>query len=573
MNNIILAPTVNSYVLMAAYLLGSMICLFFAGAGLEYRRQKAVRIYMAIMAFYAGWMIMNLLMVFSVTPGEKETFARLRFIFISQLPVLWLYFGTELFRRPEDNQNRWVVWPFFIIPTLIGGAAVLPEYHHLIIHSVTPYEAYGIPAVRWLLGPLGQLHILYSYLVLFVFAWVCYRGVRGTGPRKKQHLWMLSLALIFFAVFDIVGIALLPQWRYLGIPLLTQLVSAFMFFYILQSQQAVQSFSQNSNRLFDALPAPVLLVDSQDHLTLFNIRAGALFNLDLSSVGHTLAQVLPEDILQALSEMNSISGKTAVRIGEDEQEKHYEVTREPIRHPMLLGEGYLLVFSDVTALRHSMQINQRLMSLMSHDLLGNLSSMAMLTHHPSDQHWDLLRESSRSSVDLIKNLLLWSAHEGDFYRCNKEPIRLAALVSEAVNQAQPALNSRSLSVEGLGHRDETLVQVDIKMFQAILRNLLSNAIKYSPKGGKIEIRTQVENGRVHLRIFDQGPGFDLERVQKILSQKGRPSSDLASAEGYGIGLFLVNQFLKLHGGHLEVDTAKGWGGRVVVVFPLGEEKS
>lgn len=220
-----------------------------------------------------------------------------------------------------------------------------------------------------------------------------------------------------------------------------------------------------------------------------------------------------------------------------------------------------------------MQINQRLMSLMSHDLLGNLSSMAMLTHHHSDQHWDLLRQSSRSSVDLIKNLLLWSAHEGDFYRCSKEPVRLGTLVSEAVRQAQPAMSSKNLCVEGAGLKDETLVLVDIKMFQAILRNLLSNAIKYSPAGGKIEIHSKIEDGMVHLGIFDQGPGFDIERVKKILDQRGRPSSELSSAEGYGIGLFLVIQFLKLHGGHLDVDTAKGWGGRVVVVFPPGEQNS
>lgn len=567
MEHILLTPTMNSYVLMAAYLLGAMVCLFFAGAGFEYRQQKAVRIFMAIMIFYAGWMIMNLLMVFSVTLDEKEAFARLRFVFISQLPALWLFFGTELFRRPEERQNKWMLWPFFVIPTLVGLAAVLPEYHHLILHSVATYEAYGVPAVRWQLGPLGQLHLFYSYTVLILFAWVCFRGVRNTGPRKKRYLWMLATALTFFVIFDIVGIAILPQWRYLGIPILTQIISAFWFFYILQSQQAIQSFSRNSNRLFAALPTPVLLVDRQENLTLFNVRAGEIFGLNLSSVGNSLVRVLPESVLESLAEIGNGEKKVTVSIGQGEDERSYEVTRESIRHPMLLGEGALLVFSDITALRHSMQINQRLMSLMSHDLLGNLSGMAMLTQHHSERHWDLLRESAQSSVDLIKNILLWSSHEGDFYRCKKEPLQIGALVTGAISQAEPSLNSKQLRVQGGALSDETIVHVDQKMFQAILRNLLSNAIKHSPQSGKIEILSRVESGQVHLSILDEGPGFDLKKAKKILEQKERPSAEVASAEGFGIGLFLVNQFLRIHRGSLELSSSNERGGRVVIVFP------
>ncbi|WP_374035741.1 ATP-binding protein [Bdellovibrio bacteriovorus] len=567
----------NAHFLMMLYLLGVMVCLFFAGASFEYRKQASVRLYMAIMGMYAGWLIMNLLMVFSPTLETKETFARLRFIFISQLPALWVYFGYELFRRPQDSlPGRWI-YLFSVVPTMVGVACVVPGLHGYVIHQIEPYLALGIPAIRWRLGALGLIHITYSYVLLLYFVFLCWMGVRKTSGHKKNYSWLLVIGLGSFALSDLVGIFMIAQVRFLGIPVLTQIFSAVLFFYILHKQQVLHSFSQRSHRFFEALPTSVLLLDSTHRLVQFNTRAGDSFGLGMSSVGLSVDQVLPRSLYEDLPAfLETPTQSLAELLGQgrfgEERSRYFEISCEPLDHPILNGLGHVMVFNDVTELKRTTQVNQRLMSLISHDLLGNLSSISLLAEYREGQNDAVIAEAARSSVDLVKNILLWSASKGDFYECNKEPVRIGDLVRTVVDQARASLNSRNLEVRGSALREETSAIVDIKMLQAVIRNLLSNAIKYSPRGADIELSLEIRDDWARLTVRDRGPGFDPAKMKQLLQQSGRrPSGDMASAEGYGIGLFLANQFLRQHGGHLEFEQEKSWGGKATAVFPLRGE--
>nr|BFD59521.1 hypothetical protein CKG001_16280 [Bdellovibrio sp. CKG001] len=567
----------NAQILMMAYFFGAMLCVFFAGACLEYRQNIAVKIYMAIMAMYIGWLIMNLLMVFSVTVETKEVFARLRFVFITPLPALWLWFAKELFREPQKAPStRGIGW-FFVIPLLIIAACLIPQGHRLVMTDVQPFESFGIAAIRWRLGWLGQLHVLYSYVLLGFVISICSRGVRQAGRNKALYSRLMLFSLSLYIVADVSGLLFLPRFRFLGMPILTQIVSAFAFYYILRRQQVVKRLSQRSHRLFEALPIPVLLVDSEQRVALFNTRAAELFDLSIASVGALLKEVLPASLMKGIPPLNQKPVDVSLELRTDESAatamgRYFEVTCQPLGEVLPAGPGHLIVFNEVTDLKVTTQVNQRLMSLLSHDLLGNLSGMSLLVAHRREQDWDLLAETARSSMDLVRNILLWTATKGDFYEICKEPTKISDLVKSAIGQVKPALNEKDLTVAGNSLRDETVVHVDLKMFEAILRNIISNSIKHSPRSSVIEVNSEILNGEVHLSVIDQGPGFDAERMQKILSHAGsKPSGQTTSAEGYGLGLFLVNQFVRLHQGRLEFSSRKTWGGKVTVIFPADQK--
>lgn len=568
----------NAQILMMAYFLGAMLCVFFAGACLEYRQHTVVKVYMAIMAMYVGWLIMNLLMVFSPTVETKEVFARLRFIFIAQLPPLWIWFARDLFRPPQKmNATKGTGW-FFVLPVLISLACVVPSTHSLVMTDVQPFESFGIAAIRWRLGWVGQLHILYSYVLLIFVVLLCRRGVRLAGANKKFYSGLMIFSLLLFVVADIAGLLFLPKFRFLGMPILTQIISAFAFYYILRRQQVVQRLSQRSHRLFEALPAPVLLVDAEQRVALFNTRAAELFHLSISSVGALLSEILPPSMAKDFPTLdrNPMEASLELRTQEESSTmsgRFFEVSCQPLEEALSAGPGHLLVFNEVTDLKVTTQVNQRLMSLLSHDLLGNLAGMSLLVSHRREQDWDLLAETARSSVDLVRNILLWTATKGDFYEISKEPLKISDLIRASVAQVKPALNEKDLKVKGTALNDETLISVDQKMFEAILRNLISNSIKHSPLRSEIHVSSEQHEGNVYLSIVDRGPGFDSERMRRILAHTGsKPSGETTTAEGYGIGLFLVNQFLRLHQGHLEFSPDNSWGGKVTVVFPLEQGK-
>jgi signal transduction histidine kinase len=114
------------------------------------------------------------------------------------------------------------------------------------------------------------------------------------------------------------------------------------------------------------------------------------------------------------------------------------------------------------------------------------------------------------------------------------------------------------------------VYVDREMWEKIVLNLLSNALKFTFEG-EIEIGLERRLNHVILKVCDTGtgiPGAELphifKRFYRVKNARGR------SFEGSGIGLALVQELVKLHGGTVEVDSAMGRGTRFTVSIPAGK---
>lgn len=100
-----------------------------------------------------------------------------------------------------------------------------------------------------------------------------------------------------------------------------------------------------------------------------------------------------------------------------------------------------------------------------------------------------------------------------------------------------------------------VVNLDQKKCSQILSNLLSNAFKFTPADGRIAVELSVENGVLNLRVIDNGPGIhtdDLPHVFDRFFQTNRP--DKPAEGGTGIGLNLCQEYARLFGGAIEVES-------------------
>ena len=111
--------------------------------------------------------------------------------------------------------------------------------------------------------------------------------------------------------------------------------------------------------------------------------------------------------------------------------------------------------------------------------------------------------------------------------------------------------------------------VDREMWEKIVLNLLSNAFKYTFEG-RIGVSLHERDGRVRLTVSDTGTGIAedeigrvFERFHRIEGARGR------THEGSGIGLALVQELTKLHGGTVSVESREGVGSAFTVEIPLG----
>lgn len=109
---------------------------------------------------------------------------------------------------------------------------------------------------------------------------------------------------------------------------------------------------------------------------------------------------------------------------------------------------------------------------------------------------------------------------------------------------------------------------DPNLLRIMLLNLLDNAIKYSPDGGPITLCAQPgKRGGLLLAVEDCGIGIPPEERGKVLNRyfRGRQAG---SSQGAGLGLFLVERVVAMHGGSIDVDSEPGHGTTISVHLPL-----
>jgi signal transduction histidine kinase len=113
---------------------------------------------------------------------------------------------------------------------------------------------------------------------------------------------------------------------------------------------------------------------------------------------------------------------------------------------------------------------------------------------------------------------------------------------------------------------------DDRTTKQIIVNLLSNALKFTPKGGRVDLEFLEATSGVDILVRDTGIGMSEAEIAKAMRPYGQIGSALVrNAEGTGLGLPLVKSLIELHGGTLEIESAKGQGTRMKVHFPWQQE--
>ena len=111
--------------------------------------------------------------------------------------------------------------------------------------------------------------------------------------------------------------------------------------------------------------------------------------------------------------------------------------------------------------------------------------------------------------------------------------------------------------------------VDRDMWEKIVLNLLSNAFKFTLQG-EIEVRLEPQEGQALLTVRDTGVGIPSEEMPRMFERFHRiEHSRGRTHEGTGIGLALVQELVKLHGGTVSVASVMGQGSTFRVAIPLG----
>jgi signal transduction histidine kinase/CheY-like chemotaxis protein len=170
---------------------------------------------------------------------------------------------------------------------------------------------------------------------------------------------------------------------------------------------------------------------------------------------------------------------------------------------------------------------------------------------------------------LVNALLEFSRIEAGRVQATFEPIDLALYTSELASTFESAMHRAGLRYEVDAQAGGEPTYVDREMWEKIVLNLISNAFKFT-FGGEIAVSLKREAGRAVLRVRDTGTGIPSHELPRIFDRFHRVEGARGrTQEGTGIGLALVQELVRLHGGSIDVESTEGKGTTFTVAIPAG----
>jgi two-component system phosphate regulon sensor histidine kinase PhoR len=335
----------------------------------------------------------------------------------------------------------------------------------------------------------------------------------------------------------------------------------------------------------------VIVIDSFGKLLLANPPAGELFGFDLNNAGRKPITELvgnPEflRLLDQSRESKAQHIKRHIEFTTDENTSTFDCITSCIYDDERNLCGVVAVLHDISRERQAARAKNEFVNHVSHELKTPLASITAYAEMLVDGEAEdekarkeflaVIQDQAQRLNRMIENLLNISRIESGLMKVNKEPLSLTVLIHEVVRTLKSYAAEKNIELIEQSPIACSQVYADRDMITQVLINLLGNAIKYTPAGGSVKLRTEVNEagGAANVTITDTGPGIPSKEISHVFDKFYRVGADSNSAKGTGLGLNLVKQIIeKVHNGRVFVTSQPGSGSTFGFELPLISEQA
>ncbi len=221
------------------------------------------------------------------------------------------------------------------------------------------------------------------------------------------------------------------------------------------------------------------------------------------------------------------------------------------------------------------QSQRRLLQDISHELRSPLARLNVSLELARKQSGpdagsslDRIEREAERMDQLIGQLLSLTRLEGDADLIVREPVDLAALLSEVCADADFEASNRHRRVR-VSHSDPCVVTGSSELLRSAVENVIRNAVRYTPEKTEVEVKQLLqENSRVAILVRDQGPGVPEEALPQLF----RPFYRVGDARdresgGIGLGLSIAERMVRLHGGTIAASNQPTGGLLIEISLP------
>ena len=235
-----------------------------------------------------------------------------------------------------------------------------------------------------------------------------------------------------------------------------------------------------------------------------------------------------------------------------------------------------------TELEQALRVKDEFLANMSHELRTPLNAVIGLSESLIEQtagtlnekqakYVNTISESGRHLLALINDILELAKIEAGKVTLNQSPVNVKQVCQSSLRLVAELAYKKNQTIQFSMDQHLDLIWADERRLKQMLVNLLSNAIKFTPEHGHIglEVHADRENERVNFTVWDTGIGIKEGDRARLFRPFVQLDADLAREyNGTGLGLALVAEMARLHGGSVTVESTPGEGSRFTITLPL-----
>lgn len=242
----------------------------------------------------------------------------------------------------------------------------------------------------------------------------------------------------------------------------------------------------------------------------------------------------------------------------------------PINAPGELGDLAVAFDSMADAVSRQDQLRRDSAAGVAHELRTPISILqasceAMLDGvvEPSTEAVSSLHDEVLRLAKMVEDLQVLSSAEAAELRLDCRPVDVAGIAGEAA--AGLASRFAMADVELTSTLEPTVISADPVRLHQVVTNLLSNAAKFTPPGGSAQLTVSTTHDGARLEVTDTGPGIAADELDHVFERFYRGRT--VTAAGSGVGLAVVAELTRAHGGWTTVGNRPSGGSRFVVSLP------
>jgi len=298
-------------------------------------------------------------------------------------------------------------------------------------------------------------------------------------------------------------------------------------------------------------------------------------------------------ILARLRAGERIEHYETIRVRKDGTRIHISLTVSPIKGPKGDIIGASKIARDITEqiqahteldaayrqAEESSRLKEEFLATISHELRTPLSAilgwarmlrLGQLSKENAAKALDTIERNARAQAQLIDDLLDVSRIVTGKLRMDVRPSDPSSFIDAAVDAVRPAAEAKGVRMQKVMDTGLISIPGDPVRLQQVIWNLLSNAIKFTPRGGRVQIRSERVNSHLEIVVSDTGQGISPDFLPHVFD-RFRQADQKTSRQhgGMGLGLAIVRHLVELHGGNVSAASdGEGKGSTFIVRLPI-----